>query len=194
MTHGFPSEPVLPAGGIARPAMRRTKTPVLSIATGVTRSCTNQSANRNKSLVIVPKVRVARPVGVRIQATTVRLCTSHPQHRSDTTRIHCLPSRKLGWRAAPSERISPACSRSPGATSRGASRPPAQFSSRAPRTKIARAAAPTGTPIFMLRGASANWHGGFQSRAGSPGAGPGPSPGMCEFHNPLTTTGLHVTS
>src|SRR5919197_1619628 len=52
------------------------------MATCVQPRTSSQSASANNSAVIVPKVRVSCPSGVRTQATTVFLCTSKPAHRS----------------------------------------------------------------------------------------------------------------
>ncbi len=98
-------------------------TPVLSSATGVTRSSSNHSPSASRSAVMVPNGRVcfcagpSRPVSTTV-TTTVRFCTSIPAQRSYITRSGSLPSdhrlthrdRRGVWGARP-RHVSLACSR-----------------------------------------------------------------------------------
>jgi hypothetical protein len=74
-------------------------TPVLSIATWVTRCASSHSRNIRSSAVVVPKVRTCwarSPLvpGTRTQAVTVFLCTLRPAHRSSTRSMAPPPRRE----------------------------------------------------------------------------------------------------
>ena len=76
-------------------------TPVLSSAAWVTPRDANHAASRSRSSVIVPNVRTSFSTpppgpGTIRQATTLRLWTSNPQHRSSTT---CIGPLRVGWRS-----------------------------------------------------------------------------------------------